>query len=79
MAAYTERFTGSLDVQGDSNSQGTIHFTSLTIAKPANLNNNNVIFKVQLHAVAEAGNKNKIIIELKVTGRHQYNVNLIDP
>lgn len=47
MAAYTDKFAESKDIQGNDNAQGTIHFAALATGKLANLSNTNAIFKVQ--------------------------------
>ncbi len=48
MAAYTLRSTGSLDIHGNSNIQGTMHFTLLSTGKLVNLHDANLIFKAQI-------------------------------
>jgi hypothetical protein len=48
-AAYTVRFTGSIDLQGNTNVQGLGHFTSLTTGKLADMSNTNTLFKSQIN------------------------------
>ncbi len=47
MAAYTLRSTGSLDIHGNSNIQGAMHFTLPSTGKLASLHDANLIFKAQ--------------------------------
>ena len=47
MAAYKERFTGYEDIQGKTNIQGTMNFTSLATGKLGSLHGADLVFKVQ--------------------------------
>ncbi len=47
MAAYREKYTGSQDINGNTNFQGTMNFTSLATGKLASLHGTTLIFKVQ--------------------------------
>ncbi len=47
MAAFKEKYTGSQDIHGNINIQGTMNFTSLATGKLASLHDANLIFKVQ--------------------------------
>ncbi len=47
MAAFKEKYTGSQDIHGNGNIQGTMNFTSLATGKLASLHGTNLIFKAQ--------------------------------
>ncbi len=47
MAAYEEKYTGSQDIHGNTNFQGTMNFTSLATGKLSSLHGTTLIFKVQ--------------------------------
>ncbi len=49
MAAYREKYTGSQDIHGNSNIQGTMNFTVLATEKLASLHGSNLLFKAQVH------------------------------
>jgi hypothetical protein len=47
MAAYKERYTGSEDIHGKTNIQGTMNFTSLATGSLGSLHGADLVFKVQ--------------------------------
>ncbi len=62
MAAYKESWTGSQDIHGNSNLQGTMNFTSLATGKLASLHSATLVFKLQINP---AGNSELRASELK--------------
>ena len=54
MAAYREKYTGSQDIHGNINIQGTMNFTSLATGKLASLHGTTLIFKVQTNPAGDS-------------------------
>jgi hypothetical protein len=48
IAAYSQKYTATEDIQGNTNVQGTVHFSSLATGKLADLSNTNNVFKAQI-------------------------------